>query len=380
MNNLFFTERHHKLKANLIRFLNKNVESIKDKLNTQNKVPVSLIRNLGKEGYIGPLIPQIYNGIEEGLVAHCLITEEISKLNVAISVTRTPCILDGYLLNRYGTNQQKEEYLKKIAIGDKLCSICVTEEEAGSNVAGIKTHAEKSGNDYIINGSKKFITNAGIADYYFVWCITDSNVNPRNGMSVFLIEKDTPGLEIENPYELMGINGIWNGVVNLNNVEISKENMIGGHGTAYASLMDTFNIERLTLSSESNGISLAALEKSKSYAKQRFQFEKPISSFQLIKIKLAEMATKLQAARLLTYNAAKLSESNLDITKDASMAKSFSSKSALEIASDAVQIHGGNGYTDNYSVERYMRDAKFFQIGGGTSEIQNLVISREELK
>jgi alkylation response protein AidB-like acyl-CoA dehydrogenase len=144
--------------------------------------------------------------------------------------------------------------------------------------------------------------------------------------------------------------------------------------------MDTFNIERLTLSSECNGISLAALEDSKLYAKKRIQFNKSISNFQIIQLKIAEMATKLQAARLLTYSAARLAEMNKNIIKEASMAKSFSSKSAVEITSEAVQIHGGDGYTDDYSVERYMRDAKFFQIGGGTTEIQNLVIAREELK
>ncbi|MCK4238191.1 MAG: acyl-CoA dehydrogenase family protein, partial [Candidatus Lokiarchaeota archaeon] len=320
------------------------------------------------------------NGSELGMIAHCMITEEISKINVAASVTRTPCILDGYLLNKFGNEDQKENYLKKIATGEKICSICVTEEGAGSNVAGIKTVAKKKGDIYLLNGSKKFITNAGIADYYFIWCITNQNVDSRNGMSVFLVEKDSPGLTIENPYGLMGINGIYNGTLQLNNIEVSEENLIGEEGSGFQSLMATFNIERLTLSSESNGISLAALEDSKRYAKNRIQFNKPISLFQLIKLKIAEMATKLQAARLLTYNAAKLADMNKDITKEASMAKVFSSKTAVEITSEAVQIHGGDGYTDIYSVERYMRDAKFFMIGGGTSEIQHLIIAREEFK
>jgi len=182
-------------------------------------------------------------------------------------------------------------------------------------------------------------------------------------MSVFIVEKDTPGLIIENPYELMGVNGIYNGIIQLNDVEVPKENLIGGEGIGFQSLMDTFNVERLTLSSECNGISLAALEDSKSYAKSRFQFNKPISSFQLIRIKIADIATKLHAARLLTYSAAALKEKKIDITKEASMAKAFSSKTAVEITSEAVQIHGGDGYTDTYPVERYMRDAKFFQIG-----------------
>ena len=380
MNELFFTEKHYALREDVRKFLLTELEPIKNEINQNKKIPLSLIKEIGKKGLFGPLIPKRYNGSELGMIAHCMITEEISKINVAASVTRTPCILDGYLLNIFGNEDQKENYLKKIATGEKICSICVTEEGAGSNVAGIKTVAKKKGDIYLLNGSKKFITNAGIADYYFIWCITNQNVDSRNGMSVFLVEKDSPGLTIENPYGLMGINGIYNGTLQLNNIKVSEENLIGEEGSGFQSLMATFNIERLTLSSESNGISLAALEDSKHYSKNRIQFNKPISSFQLIKLKIAEMATKLQAARLLTYNAAKLNEINMNITKEASMAKVFSSKTAVEITSEAVQIHGGDGYTDIYSVERYMRDAKFFMIGGGTTEIQNLIIAREELK
>ena len=380
MNDLFFSEKHYNLREDVRKLLMKELEPIKNQINKNNKIPIALIKKLGKNGLIGPLIPEKYSGSDLGLIAHCMITEEISKINVAISVTRTPCILNGYLLYRYGNDIQKEEFLKKIATGEKLCSICVTEEEAGSNVAGIKTSALKLGQNYVLNGSKKFITNAGIADYYFIWCITSKKVNPRNGMSVFLVEKDTPGLHIENPYELMGINGLNNGIIRLENVEVPEHNLIGEKGMGFQSLMNTFNIERITLSCECNGLSMAALEDSKSYAKNRIQFDKPISTFQIIKLKLAEMATKLQAARLLTYSAAKLAEMNENIVKEASMAKAFSSKAAVEITSEAVQIHGGIGYTDIYSVERYMRDAKFFMIGGGTSEIQNLVIAREELK
>ena len=380
MNELFFTEKHYALREDVRKFLLTELEPMKNEINQNKKIPLSLMKEIGKKGFIGPLIPKRYNGSELGMIAHCMITEEISKINVAVSVTRTPCILDGYLLNKFGNEDQKENYLKKIATGEKICSICVTEEGAGSNVAGIKTVAKKKGDIYLLNGSKKFITNAGIADYYFIWCITNQNVDSRNGMSVFLVEKDSPGLTIENPYGLMGINGIYNGTLQLNNIEVSEENLIGEEGSGFQSLMATFNIERLTLSSESNGISLAALEDSKRYAKNRIQFNKPISLFQLIKLKIAEMATKLQAARLLTYNAAKLADMNKDITKEASMAKVFSSKTAVEITSEAVQIHGGDGYTDIYSVERYMRDAKFFMIGGGTSEIQHLIIAREEFK
>jgi alkylation response protein AidB-like acyl-CoA dehydrogenase len=301
-------------------------------------------------------------------------------LNVAASVTRTPCILDAYTLTKFGTEEQKQKYLTKLATAEKLSSICITEEGAGSDAAGIKSVAKKEGDDYVLNGSKRFITNAGLADYYLIWCVTNKSVDPHQGMSVFLVEKGTPGFTIENPYGLLGLNGVMNGTLQLNDVRIPAENLIGTEGTGFQILMSTFNVERITLSSECNGISLGALEASKQYAKTRIQFGKPIAGFQAIQLKIDYMATQLRAARLLTYSAAKLANLNLPFTKEASMAKVFSSKAAVDITLEGVQIHGGDGYTDQYPVERYLRDAKFFQIGGGTSEIQNLIIAREELK
>ena len=380
MNELFFEDEHFKLRNEVREFLSKELVPIKDDINKKKEFPIEFIKKIGKKGLIGPLIPKKHNGTELGTIAHCLITEEISRVNVAASVPRTPCILMSYLVTHFGNEEQKENLLKKMATGEKISSICVTEKEAGSNVAGIKTKAEKKGDSYILNGSKRFITNAGIADYNFIWAITNPNVNPRSGMSVFVVEKDTPGFTTENPYGLMGIHGVSNGILNLENVKIPKENLIGEENKGFENLMATFDVERITLSAEANGISLAALEDSKRYAKERIQFDKPISRFQLIQLKIAEMATKLRAARLLSYSTSKLHELGNNVTKEASMSKVFASKMAVEITSEAVQIHGGDGFTDDFSVERYFRDAKFFMIGGSTSEIQNLIIAREELK
>ncbi len=380
MEKLYYSDKEIALKAELSAFLSEELGPIQNEINQTKTIPVSLIQKMGRMGFFGPLIPEQYNGNDLGMIAHCIMTEELAKLNVAVSVTRTPCILDGYTLTNHGTELQKEKYLTKIATGEKLCSICITEEEAGSDAAGIKTTAKKEGDEYILNGSKKFITNAGLADYYFIWCRTNPRGDSRQGMSVFLVEKGTSGFTTENPYGLLGLHGVVNGVLKLDNVHIPEENRIGKEGKGFQILMSTFNVERITLSSECNGISLAALEASKNYSKTRIQFGKPISTFQAISLKIAEMATKLQAARHLTYGAAKLAAMELNFTKEASMAKAFSSKTAVEIALEAIQIHGGEGYTDNYPVERYLRDAKFFSIGGGTSEIQNLIIAREELK
>ncbi|MHA1146373.1 MAG: acyl-CoA dehydrogenase family protein [Candidatus Helarchaeota archaeon] len=380
MKNTFLSKQCLELRAGVRKFLDRELTDIKNEINEKKEIPPELIKKMGKHGFFGPLISKVNGGTEAGMIAHCMITEEISKLNVAVSVTRTPCILDGFLMEKFASDAQKKKYLKKIATAEKICSICITEQEAGSNVAEIKTMARKSGDEYILNGSKRFITNAGIADYYFIWAITDPSVNPRRGMSVFLVEKDSPGFTVDNPYGLLGLNGVHNGTLALENVAVPSENRVGEENKGFQMLMETFNVERLTLSSECNGISMAALADSKKYAKTRLQFGKPIASFQVIRHKIAEMATKVRAARLLTYSAGKMFEQELNFTKEASMAKAFSSKSAVEVALDAIQIHGGDGYTDIYPVERYLRDAKFFQIGGGTSEIQNLIIAREELK
>ena len=380
MEEMFFNEDLKKLRIEIRSFLKKELEPIKNEINLKKEIPISLIKKMGKKGIFGPLISKDYNGSDLGKIAHCMMTEEISKINVAASVTRTPCILIGYMMNNFATPEQKDKYLKDIATADKICSICITEEFAGSNVAEIKTNAKKVGTDYVLNGSKRFITNAGLADYYLIWAITNPNVNPRKGMSVFLVKKDTPGFKTDNPYGLMGLHGVKNGTIELKDVKIPKENLFGEEDKGFQVLMETFNIERITLSSECNGISMAALEDSKNYAKNREQFGKKISEFQGIRLKIADMATKTRAARLLTYSAAKLADLNKQFTKEASMAKAFSSKTAVEVATETVQIHGGDGYTDVFAAERYMRDAKFFQIGGGTSEIQNLIIAREELK
>ena len=380
MEEVFFTEELFNLRKEIRSFLKNELEPIKDEINLKKEIPISVIKNMGKKGIFGPLISKQYNGTDLGKIAHCMITEEISKINVSASVTRTPCILIGYMMNHFANEKQKEKYLKDIAVAEKVCSICITEETAGSNVAEIQTRAYKDGDHYVLNGSKRFITNAGLADYYLIWAITNPKVNPREGMSVFLIEANTPGFKTENPYGLMGLHGVKNGTLELKDVKIPEENLFGKENKGFQILMKTFNIERITLSSECNGISMAALEDSKNYAKKREQFGRKISEFQAVRLKIAEMATKTRAARLLTYSAAKLADLDLKFTKEASMAKVFSSKTAMEVSTEGVQIHGGDGYTDVYSAERYMRDAKFFQIGGGTSEIQNLIIAREELK
>ena len=298
MEKLFYNEKEIALKGEVEDFLRKELEPIQDEINQTKELPITLIRKMGKKGLFGPLIPEKYNGTGLGMIAHCIITEEISKWNVAASVTRTPCILDGYTFLKHGTDEQKEKYLKKIATAEKLCSICITEESAGSDAAGVKTVARRTGNEYILNGSKRFITNAGIADYYLVWCLTDEKMDPHQGMSVLLVEKDTPGFTIENPYGLLGLNGVKNGILTFQDAIIPIENLIGEEGKGFQILMSTFNVERITLSNECNGISLAALEASKKYAKERIQFGKPIASFQAIRLKIAQMATKLRAARL----------------------------------------------------------------------------------
>ena len=178
MENIYFSEITRKEQLKVRNFLNRELEPLKNEFSKEKHVPIELIKKIGEQGFLGPLIPEIYKGTNLGLITHCMITEEISKVNVAVSVSRTPCILMGYLLNNYGSEENKRKYLKNVAGGNKICSICVTEETAGSDVAGMKTTAIKSGNSYILNGTKRFITNAGISDYYFIWALSDKSGNP----------------------------------------------------------------------------------------------------------------------------------------------------------------------------------------------------------
>ncbi|MDQ3193639.1 MAG: acyl-CoA dehydrogenase family protein, partial [Bacteroidota bacterium] len=282
-------------------------------------------------------------------------------------------------LEKWGSDEIKEKYLKPVASGEKLGAFCLSEPEAGSDATQQRTEAVSEGDHYVINGMKNWITNGVHADVYFLQAMTDRSKGHK-GISTFIIEKGTPGLEVGKKEDKLGIRSSDTCSLGLNNVKVPKQNLLGEEGIGFKIAMSTLNGGRIGVAAQALGIAQASLEASVKYSKQRKAFDSTISNLQAIQFKIAEMATNIEAARLLIYKAAKNKDEGKSYIKEASMGKLLASHAAVNSALEAIQIHGGYGYVREYLVERYLRDAKITQIYEGTSEIQKIVIARELLK
>ena len=276
----------------------------------------------------------------------------------------------------YGNEAQKQKYVPKLASGEYLGAFCLTEPSAGSDAASLKTRAVKSGDDYIINGSKVFITNGGEADTYIVFASTNPDLGSK-GISAFIVDKNTPGLVIGKDEQKMGLHGSRTVQLTFEDMKVPSENLLGEEGQGFKIALGNLDVGRIGIAAQALGIAEAALEAATDYAKERRQFGKPIASHQGVGFKLADMATAVEAAKLLIYRAAQLRQHGKKCGKEASMAKLFASKTAVDVTIEAIQVFGGYGYTEDYPVERYFRDAKVTEIYEGTSEIQRLVISKQ---
>jgi alkylation response protein AidB-like acyl-CoA dehydrogenase len=279
---------------------------------------------------------------------------------------------------RYGTEKQKQYYLPKLTSGEYLGAFGLTEPQAGSNAAEIRTTAVCQGDHYLLNGSKIFITNAEVADLYLVFAVTDPSKGAK-GISAFLVEKGTPGFTFGSPEKKMGLHGSNTGELFFENAQVPVDNLLGEEGQGYEIALSNLAAGRIGIAAQGLGIAIGAFDYALSYAKHREQFGKPIAQQQAILFRLAEMATKIEAARLLVYAAAEKRELGFPCKKEASMAKQFATDTAMEVATEAIQICGGIGYTKEVPVERFFRDAKVTQIYEGTNEIQRIVIARELL-
>jgi len=313
-------------------------------------------------------------------VSYVLAIEEISKVDASVGVIMSVNnSLVCYGLEKWGSDFLKEKYLKPLASGQKLGAFCLSEPEAGSDATQQKTEAVLEGDHYIINGIKNWITNGVYCDFYFLQAMTDKSKGYK-GISTFIIDKDTPGLEVGKKEDKLGIRSSDTCTLGLNNVKVPKENLIGDEGIGFKIAMETLNGGRIGVAAQALGIAQASLEASVKYSKQRKAFDSTISELQSIQFKLSEMATSIEAARLMIYSAAINKDSGKSYIKEASMGKLLASQAAVNCALEAIQIHGGYGYVREYLVERYLRDSKITQIYEGTSEIQKLVIARELLK
>ncbi|MCL5125586.1 MAG: acyl-CoA dehydrogenase family protein [Deltaproteobacteria bacterium] len=367
------------------RFVKQDLEPISRQVEEEDRIPEDVIQKMRDLGLFGLGIPEEYGGLGLGCLGECLVYEEMGKVNACFRTiigTNNGIGSQGIVLD--GTSEQKQQYLPKLASGELIGCFALTEPEAGSDAANLKTTAELKGSHWVLNGRKHFITNGNIADVATVFALTDRAKRAKGGITAFIVEKTFPGFYVGTIERKMGMRGSHTCELIFDNCLVPKENVVGGQenvGKGFRTAMKTLDRGRLTMGASTMGSAQKLLDLSIDYAKQRVQFGKPIAHFQAIQLMLADMATNIYAARQMVYHAAWLKDAtNSSVIKEAAMVKLFCSEMANRVADMAVQIHGGMGYMKDYPVERYYRDLRLTRIYEGTSEIQRLVIARELLK
>ena len=342
--------------------------------------PKDQIKLMGELGYMGMMVPTKWSGSGLDTISYVLAIEEIASIELATStIMSVNNSLVCQVLDDFGTDEQKKKYLIPLASGKKLGAYSLSESQSGSDAVRMKTFAEKDGHDYVINGSKNWVTSGINSDIIIVFCITDKN-SKKHGISAFIVEKGIHGLSLGKKEDKLGIRASDTCQIFFDNCRVPSLNMIGSPGEGFKIALTALSGGRIGIAAQALGLARSALEKSIHYSKERKQFGKTISEFGSIKNKIAEIATDIEAARMLVWKAAYLKDQKKNYLKESAMAKLFASNIAMRASSECVQIHGGYGYIQEYGVERLMRDAKITQIYEGTSEIQKLVIAREVLK
>ncbi|WP_265606319.1 acyl-CoA dehydrogenase family protein [Bacillus velezensis] len=343
--------------------------------------PIDTFKKIGELGLLGIPFPEEYGGAGGDTISYAAAVEEIGKACGGTGLSYAAAVsLGASPLYYFGTEQQKQEHLIPLASGKALGSFGLTEPNAGSDAGGTQTKAEKKGDDYVINGEKCWITNANYARTVIVTAVTGKNSDGKPIISALIVPTDTPGFTITNPYDKMGVRGSDTAELVLEDVRVPADNLLGDPEKGFKQFLYTLDGGRISIAALAVGIAQGALEASLSYAKERKQFGSPISSFQAIQFKLADMAMEIDLARQMVLKAAWLKDQNLPFTKEAAFAKLYASEMAVRACLQAIQIHGGSGYMKECGVERMLRDAKLMEIGEGTSEIQRMVIARQLLK
>jgi alkylation response protein AidB-like acyl-CoA dehydrogenase len=346
----------------------------------QQIFPIDLFRKMGALGLMGVLVPEEYGGAGFGYVEYITAISEISRIDgsIGLSMAAHNSLCSNHLL-LFGNEEQKSKYLPKLAVAKWIGAWGLTEPNTGSDSGNMRTTAVRDGDQYVINGSKNFITHGKSGDLAVVIVRTGEPGNSR-GMSAFLIENGTPGFTSGKKENKLGMRASETAELIFSDCRVHRSQMLGLEGEGFVQAMKVLDGGRISIAALSLGIAIGAYEAALSYSKERHQFNQPISKFQGIAFKLADMATKIEAAKLLTYRAGDLKDKGFDVTRESAMAKLFASEVAVEVANEAVQIFGGYGYTKDFPAEKYYRDAKLCTIGEGTSEIQKVVISRSILR
>ena len=374
-----FTQEQEILKESIKNFAQKEIQPLVKESDEKGKWPEELTEKLGEMGILGVVIPTEYQGAGYSNVDYVIILEEISKVDPSVGlVVAAHNSLCSNHLNLFGNEEQKNKYLTRLASGQTLGAWGLTESEAGSDAAALKTRAVKKGDFWLLNGSKIFITNGSLAEITVVMAVTDPGKG-RNGISAFVLEKGMEGFEPGKKEDKLGVRAADTTELIFEDVKVPADNLIGEEGKGYKQAMAILDGGRVSIAGFSLGIAAGALESSLKYAKERVQFKQPIANFQAIQWMLADGFTELEAARLLTYRAAFLEDQGKKIPKESAMAKLFASELAVKVSSMAVQIHGGYGFIKDYPVEKFYRDSKLATIGEGTSEIQRWIIAHKVL-
>lgn len=380
--NITFTEsENQQMIAQMVRdFASREIKPFMMNWDESQEFPIEMFKKMGSLGLMGVLVPEQYGGAGFGYLEYVTAIAELAKVDgsIGLSMAAHNSLCTNHIL-QFGTEEQKQKYLPKLATAEWIGAWGLTEPNTGSDAGNMRTVAVKDGDYYVINGAKNFITH-GKSGNVAVVIVRTGEVGDSHGMTAFVIEKGTPGFSAGKKENKLGMRASETAELIFSDCRIHKSQMLGKEGEGFIQAMKVLDGGRISIAALSLGIAQGAFEAALQYSKERHQFNKPISAFQGIAFKLADMATKIEAAKLLTYRAADLKNKGLNVNKESAMAKLYASEIAVEIANEGVQIFGGYGYTKDFPAEKYYRDAKLCTIGEGTSEIQKLVISRAILK
>ncbi|OYR47413.1 acyl-CoA dehydrogenase family protein [Halorubrum sp. Hd13] len=375
------TDEQRHLRDEVRKFADEEIRPVATEYDVAEEYPHEVMEKAAEMGLLAPHVPVEYGGVGYSSVENAILTEELFAADPGIGLCVSSAGFGAEALMEFGTEAQKERVLPEVTAGDAVMGSAISEPQAGSDVTSVETRAEKDGDEWVINGSKMWITNGTVADYFVVVCETDPEIDDRySGYSQILVEGDRDGLTRDKITGKLGIRASDTAELRFDDVRVPEENLIGQRGMGFLQLMQFFDETRTAVAAQGVGIARGAAERALEYAEEREQFDRPISDFQAIKHKLAEMHTNTEAARWLTYRSAwAVDNEAADLTALASMAKEFASRVAVDVADEAVQVHGGAGFVNDHDVERLYRDAKITQIYEGTTEIQKNIIARELL-
>jgi alkylation response protein AidB-like acyl-CoA dehydrogenase len=372
----FLSEDQMMIKELVRQIAEEKVVPVREELDEKEEFPWEIMKVLAQSDLFGLFIPEEYGGLGKGCLELCVAVEELSRACVGVATTYAANALGSYPVLLFGTEEQKKKYLPEIAAGKRLVAFGLTEANAGSDAAGIQTTAKLDGNEYVLDGTKQWITNGGEAEIYTIIAMTDKSKGAR-GASAFIVEKGTPGFSFGKKEKKMGIRASATRELIFDSCRIPKENILGKQGLGFIVAMRTLDNARAGVGAQGVGVAQGAFEEAVKFARQRIQFGHPIISFQAIQHMLADMATEIEAARALLYGVARYIDSGAkEISKESAMAKLFATDMAMRVTTNAVQVMGGSGYMREYPVEKMMRDAKILQIYEGTNQIQRNIIGQ----